>query len=229
MSGASWRDSPILLSGGSVSGAAAFSLPKIEGFEKRDGGLRVPVSSYRAGAATPSRTATLTKVAKNVPFPLIQAEQVFNNDGFRLHSEYWHTTGARIAGVTLPWWSKVLELARKAHRVIPQLQTICWDIGITPSGPVIVEGNDTWHPNLIQKPQGQGVWDGELGADIKANSVRRERQAFEPAIVPEDRNFQGLRVAHQGSFARFGEWWVLTIPECEHVEKAHRFQQLGGL
>jgi len=95
VSGASWRDSPILLSGGSVSGAAAFSLPKIEGFEKRDGGLRVPVSSYRAAAATPSRTATLTKVAKNVPFPLIQAEQVFNNDGFRLHSEYWHTTGSR--------------------------------------------------------------------------------------------------------------------------------------
>ena len=28
------------------------------------------------------------------PFPLIQAEQVFNDDGFHLHSEYWHTTGS---------------------------------------------------------------------------------------------------------------------------------------
>ena len=31
-------DSPILLSRSSVGGAAAFSRPKIEGFEKRDGG-----------------------------------------------------------------------------------------------------------------------------------------------------------------------------------------------
>ena len=29
------------------------------------------------------------------PFPLIQAEQVFNDDGFHLHSEYWHTTAKK--------------------------------------------------------------------------------------------------------------------------------------
>ncbi len=55
---------------------------------------------------------------------------------------------------------------------------------------------------------------------------------------PDSRNRFGLpgrfttwmrRVAHQGSFTRFGEWWVVAIPEREHVDKAHRFQQLGGL
>ena len=41
---------------------------KIEGFEKRDGEVSVPSLSDRA-AATPSRTATLTKPAKNVASP----------------------------------------------------------------------------------------------------------------------------------------------------------------
>ena len=40
-----------------------------------------------------SGTATLSMAAENVPFPPHSSEQVSNNDGVRLPSEFWHTTG----------------------------------------------------------------------------------------------------------------------------------------
>ena len=50
----------------------------------------------------PDAPRTEIDAAKNVPFSLIQAEQVFNNNGFRLHSEYWHTTGLDDVVVCVP-------------------------------------------------------------------------------------------------------------------------------
>jgi len=56
-----------------VSGAAAFSRPKIEVFQKRDGGPRgTPSLTYHA-----SRTATLSVAADDVPFPPDSGEAEF--------------------------------------------------------------------------------------------------------------------------------------------------------
>jgi len=80
---------PILLSGRSVSGAAAFSRPKIEGFQKRNGGsLRDPVADLPR-----LKNRNGEHRSDNVPFPLIQADQSSNNDRPRLWSEFWHITG----------------------------------------------------------------------------------------------------------------------------------------
>jgi hypothetical protein len=60
-------------------------------------------------------------------------------------------TNARIAGVTVPDWPSVLSLAMTATNALPGLRYVGWDIAITPSGPVMVEGNaGLANPNLVQ-------------------------------------------------------------------------------
>jgi hypothetical protein len=53
-------------------------------------------------------------------------------------------TGARAAGLKLPYFREAVDLAIAAQRRFPQLRSIGWDIAITNDGPVIIEGN-TWY------------------------------------------------------------------------------------
>ncbi|MGL4234861.1 sugar-transfer associated ATP-grasp domain-containing protein, partial [Tabrizicola sp.] len=60
-------------------------------------------------------------------------------------------TNAPIAGVTVPEWQSVLSLARRATQGLPGLCYVGWDIAVTPSGPVVIEGNaGLANPNLVQ-------------------------------------------------------------------------------
>jgi hypothetical protein len=68
-----------------------------------------------------------------------------NGIGFR-QFQFHPDTGAPVAGFRLPNWNLVIELALSAAKLFLPLRTIGWDIGITPDGPVIVEGNRWWDP-----------------------------------------------------------------------------------
>ncbi len=59
-------------------------------------------------------------------------------------------TGARIDGITLPWWRETLSLALRAHNAAPHLLSIGWDIALLESGPCLVEANSSWGGDLIQ-------------------------------------------------------------------------------
>ena len=45
---------------------------------------------------------------------------------------------------TVPFMHEAIELVTEAHRHIPQLFTIGWDVVLTDEGPIILEGNDGW-------------------------------------------------------------------------------------
>ena len=53
------------------------------------------------------------------------------------------TTNAQILGVQLPYWKEILALLEKAAKHVPSVGYIGWDIAITPTGPVLIEGNTT--------------------------------------------------------------------------------------
>lgn len=53
------------------------------------------------------------------------------------------TTNVQILGVKLPFWEETLALIDKAARRIPSVGYIGWDVAITPTGPIIIEGNTT--------------------------------------------------------------------------------------
>jgi hypothetical protein len=55
-------------------------------------------------------------------------------------------TGARIPGFALPCYEEACELVLRAARLFLPLRTIGWDVAVTPTGPVLVEGNACWDP-----------------------------------------------------------------------------------
>jgi hypothetical protein len=59
--------------------------------------------------------------------------------------------GTSIEGSRLPMWNEVIELALAAHRAFPDFPSVGWDIGITPDGPVLVEGNYNWNVHPTQQ------------------------------------------------------------------------------
>jgi hypothetical protein len=75
----------------------------------------------------------------------------------------WHdrhpVTGVPLAGRAVPCWDEVAALAVRAHQVIRDRVLVGWDIAITPSGPVLLEGNsypDVHYPQRIhRRPYGE--------------------------------------------------------------------------
>ena len=63
-------------------------------------------------------------------------------------------TGARFAGVRLPFWSTTLELARRAAFALRPHRSLGLDFAITPEGPLFVEANDTGDVFLLQEACG---------------------------------------------------------------------------
>lgn len=59
-------------------------------------------------------------------------------------------TGAKITGMEIPFFEEAKELALTASLSVGFMGSIAWDVGITPDGPVIIEGNPHWDPQGIQ-------------------------------------------------------------------------------
>ncbi|MBS2037090.1 hypothetical protein JST97_19030 [bacterium] len=58
-----------------------------------------------------------------------------------------------IAGLQLPDWTKVTDLATKAHQLLTNHVFLGWDIALTDAGPVLLECNAGWDVLTVQKPQ----------------------------------------------------------------------------
>ncbi len=66
-------------------------------------------------------------------------------------------TGVRVRGEVLPNWPHVLRLAVDAAQVVPEIQSVGWDIAILPHGACLVEGNDNWGHGFPQVVAGRGL------------------------------------------------------------------------
>lgn len=54
-------------------------------------------------------------------------------------------TDITMRGYQLPYWTEVIELVKKAHKLLPEIKFIGWDVAITENGPELIEGN--LHPD----------------------------------------------------------------------------------
>lgn len=61
-------------------------------------------------------------------------------------------SGIPIAGFQIPFWKEVKKLARSLAVEVPQMRYIGWDIAVTETGPLMIEGNN--HPgyDILQMP-----------------------------------------------------------------------------
>jgi glutathione synthase/RimK-type ligase-like ATP-grasp enzyme len=50
-------------------------------------------------------------------------------------------TGVTLKGYQLPYFEEAKAMCMEASEVVPQIRYIAWDVAITPSGPIFIEGN----------------------------------------------------------------------------------------
>lgn len=85
-------------------------------------------------------------------------------------------TGFVFRGNKIPFFKEAVDLAIRAHESLPRLQAIGWDIAITPTGPLVIEGNQSFsfegiqarvlplrhHFNTMLVPYSKAVQEGKL-------------------------------------------------------------------
>ena len=60
-------------------------------------------------------------------------------------------TGFVFRGTKLPFWSEILSTLDRLAKAIMQVHTVAWDVAITETGPLIIEGNPTWNPGTMER------------------------------------------------------------------------------
>lgn len=68
----------------------------------------------------------------------------YPHDGFGNKQTYHELSKIEFDGYPLPDWKKVKDLVIAAHEQFYELQSIGWDVVLTPDGPRLLEGNDDW-------------------------------------------------------------------------------------
>lgn len=63
-------------------------------------------------------------------------------------------TNVNFEGIVIPFWAQTLDMARNAARAVRPHVTLGWDIAITPTGPVVLEANQTGDFFLLQEAVG---------------------------------------------------------------------------
>lgn len=57
-------------------------------------------------------------------------------------------TGVKLEGFEIPFYKEAVKLTCELHGYLYGIHSVGWDIGITPEGPVIIEGNDNWEGGI---------------------------------------------------------------------------------
>jgi len=74
--------------------------------------------------------------------------------------DYYHDihpiTNKQIKGFKIPFWEETIEMIKKAAIIVPEVRTVGWDIAITNTGPILIEGNSQWNKDTFQIPAGKG-------------------------------------------------------------------------
>jgi hypothetical protein len=60
-------------------------------------------------------------------------------------------TGAQIAGRVLPLWRETVEVVRRGHLAFADRVAVAWDVSITDDGPRIIEGNNQFGLDMVQR------------------------------------------------------------------------------
>jgi hypothetical protein len=72
--------------------------------------------------------------------------------------------GIEFYGLQLPFWMEARDIALQAAAAFPWTRCIGWDVAITQTGPVLIEGNERFSPRLVQSVAPQGLLVGGIKA-----------------------------------------------------------------
>lgn len=104
------------------------------------------VCNYIYGTLTIGVSHEFANASNDALFALIDVKtgEVITDAVDYDHNDYkFHpSTGKPFKGFKIPMWDEVLKMLAKAAARVPEMRYLSWDIAITPTGPVLIEGND---------------------------------------------------------------------------------------
>ncbi len=74
-------------------------------------------------------------------------------DSNKMSYDFHPVTNATIVGVQILYWKEIIQMLNIAAARVPQVGYVGWDIAITPTGPILIEGNTTPGYKYYQLPQ----------------------------------------------------------------------------
>ncbi len=69
-----------------------------------------------------------------------EIESAAQDDTQQLYDKH-PITGHTIPGFKIPYWDNIIELVDQTSKVVPEIGYVGWDVGVTPEGPIHIEGN----------------------------------------------------------------------------------------
>lgn len=66
-------------------------------------------------------------------------------------------TGVLFDGFKVPFYDQAIDVVKRAHKALPRIASIGWDVAITTEGPVLIEGNDNYEIHSLQMCNGKGL------------------------------------------------------------------------
>lgn len=106
-------------------------------------GLTIGNSNEISNASCNDMVAPIDISKGIIKLPASDYENIYSN-----HPE----TGMIIQGFKIPYWEEMIELVEKASKVVPEIGYVGWDVAITPSGPILIEGNTSPGYKFYQIP-----------------------------------------------------------------------------
>jgi hypothetical protein len=64
-------------------------------------------------------------------------------------------TGIKFSEFTIPFWDAAKELVVNAHKHLYGMNSVGWDVAITPYGPILIEGNSKWDMTIFPQLTGE--------------------------------------------------------------------------
>jgi len=64
----------------------------------------------------------------------------------------------QLVGFQVPYWDKIIQTAKSAAMVVPQVQYIGWDIAVTETGTALIEGNHDPGHDVVQMIAQTGLY-----------------------------------------------------------------------
>ncbi|MGH7278735.1 MAG: sugar-transfer associated ATP-grasp domain-containing protein, partial [Candidatus Rokuibacteriota bacterium] len=84
-------------------------------------------------------------------------EAAYKSHGKAIRLTAHPVSSAPISGETVPFWREALGAVKSAARLLPWIPLLGWDVAVTASGPVIVEANTLWDPDVTQIASDTGL------------------------------------------------------------------------
>ena len=73
---------------------------------------------------------------------------LFKGNAFRVIEN--SQIGRNEKGLQIPYWKETLSMLKEACKLVPEIHLVGWDVAITPTGPTLIEGNESFDSALLQ-------------------------------------------------------------------------------